>query len=55
MRDTNNKASWIVYAAYAHADYERGDIISRHKTYEAARAAAKRSGYDSFRAIGMMP
>ena len=30
---------------------DKGDVISRHKTYELARAASKRTGYDSFLAI----
>lgn len=36
---------------YATSRYERGDIFSRHRTYEAARKAAKRSGWDSFLSI----
>jgi hypothetical protein len=42
---------YAVVAAYAHAGFERGDIISRHSTYELARKAARRSGYDSFRGV----
>jgi len=30
----------IVYAAYDYADKRRGDVISKHKTYEAANRQA---------------
>ena len=32
-----------VVAAYAYADKERGEVISRHKTYEGAQQKAKGS------------
>jgi hypothetical protein len=34
-------ARWVCVAAYAHAGHERGDILSWHKTYDAACRAAK--------------
>jgi hypothetical protein len=30
----------VVYAAYDYADKQRGDLISKHKTYEAANHKA---------------
>jgi len=56
MRDYNAIADktgrdWAVIAQYEHAGYESGDVISTHKSYDLARAASKRSGYDTFRAI----
>ncbi len=34
-----------VIAQYAYATYERGDIISRHKSYEAAARAIKGNSF----------
>jgi hypothetical protein len=56
MRDYNAIAEkkgkdWAVIAQYEHAGYERGAVISVHKSYDLAAAAAKKSGYDSFRAV----
>jgi hypothetical protein len=42
---------YAVVAAYSHNNYAGGDIVSCHNTYELARGAARRSGYDTFRAI----
>lgn len=33
----------IVYVAYAYADKQRGDVISKHKSYEAANRKANGS------------
>ena len=33
----------------------RGDIISTHKTYDLARAAAKGSGWDDFVSVHALP
>jgi hypothetical protein len=35
----------VVYVAYAYADKEVGEIISKHKSYEAADAMAKQSTF----------
>lgn len=42
---------WAVIAQYAHALYRAGDIISCHITYDLARSASRRSGYDTFRSV----
>lgn len=48
----NQGARWCVMVHYdAPRLGVRGDIISTHKTYELARAAAKRSGWDDHLAI----
>ena len=36
---------WIVYVYHGYADKQRGDIISRHKTYEAADRKASKSPF----------
>jgi len=41
---------WVVVANYDHANFKAGDIISRHKTFEAALKAACKE-YPSFRAV----
>lgn len=33
----------IVYVAYAYADKQRGDVISKHKSYDAANRKARGS------------
>lgn len=42
--------NWVVVAAYDHDCFKSGDIISRHRRYDLAEAAAKKS-YASFRKI----
>lgn len=43
----NQGARWCVMVSYeAPSLGSRGDIISTHRTYDLARAAAKRSGWD---------
>jgi len=46
---------WAVIAAYNHiangVELQAGDFISAHKTYELARRACKRSGFNSFRRV----
>lgn len=41
----NPKKPWVVYYYYERGGYERGEIVSRHSTYELAR---KKAGNDSF-------
>ena len=41
-------ASYVVYAAYAHEGHEIGDVLSWHKTHEAASRAA---GQSQFRGV----
>ena len=36
---------------YATGEHERGEVLSTHKSYDLARKAAVRSGYDSFLAV----
>jgi hypothetical protein len=36
------KTEWLVVVWYDYADKKRGDIISRHRTYELASRKAKR-------------
>lgn len=33
-------AQWLCVAAYAHGGHERGDVLSWHKSYDAAARAA---------------
>lgn len=42
---------YAVVFQYDIGAHEQGEIISTHKSYDLARAAAKRSGYDSFLSI----
>jgi hypothetical protein len=42
--------TWAVVAQYAHAGYERAEIISKHRSYNAANRAAG-GHYGSFRSI----
>lgn len=35
---------WCVVVQYAHENHERGDVLSKHDTYELAVKAAKRTG-----------
>lgn len=42
---------WAVVVAYEYPGHEKGEVISRHATHEAAEKAAKKSGRDSFLAI----
>jgi hypothetical protein len=39
-KQSRSKKPYIVYAAYAYADVDKGEILSRHRTYEAARKKA---------------
>jgi len=45
------KYTHTVVIAYECRLGKRGDIVSKHSSYELARTAAKRSGFDSFLAI----
>jgi len=42
----------IVYVAYAYADKQQGDVISKHKTYEAANRKASGSSMWGVRFLG---
>jgi hypothetical protein len=42
---------WAVVFAYSTEQHGKGCVLSTHKSYDLARAAAKRSGWDSFLAI----
>lgn len=35
----------VVVVQYAYANHKRGDIISQHRSYEAAERAAKRNSF----------
>jgi hypothetical protein len=39
---------WAVIVQYDCRLGERGTVVSQHKSYELARKAARRTGYDSF-------
>lgn len=41
----SKKWKYCVYAQYSYAQYERGEVISRHKSYEAANKAAKGNSF----------
>ncbi len=47
------KYAYEIIVAYAYAGYNQGDVISRHKTYEAAQKAARKDtgGFWAIRAI----
>ncbi len=47
MEKSNFK--WVVYVMYAYADKKCGEIISRHKTYEAADKKARKSTFWAIR------
>jgi hypothetical protein len=42
---------YIVIVQYDCGLGDQGTVISRHRTYDAARKAANRTGYDSFLSI----
>ena len=42
---------YAVVFQYATGAHEQGEVLSTHKSYELARKAAARSGYDSFLAV----
>ena len=42
---------YAVVFAYATSTHAQGDVLSTHKSYDLAQAAAKRSGYASFLAV----
>ena len=42
---SKSKFEWVVYAAYAYGDKDQGEIISRHRTYEAAEKKARQSTF----------
>lgn len=45
----DNKRKWEVYVCYDYADKRRGDVISRHATYEAANRKARQSTFWAIR------
>ena len=42
---------WVVVVQYDCRLGEKGEMVSKHKTYDAARKAAKKTGFDEFLAI----
>ena len=46
-----SKLTAIVFAAYAFGSYEKGDVISRHSSYDLAEKAARRHPMSSFLAV----
>ena len=42
---------WVVYAAYEHAGHEKGEIISKHKSYAAAEKKARNNNFLGIRDI----
>lgn len=42
---------YAVVAEYAFTHYEKGQIVSRHRTYQAAEKASKKGGYESFKTV----
>jgi hypothetical protein len=42
----------VVYVAYAYADKKQGDIISKHKSYDAANSKASGNGMWGVRFLG---
>jgi hypothetical protein len=51
MNKVKTGAEWLVTVDKAYGAKEKGDIISQHKTYEAAEKSYKRSGFASFHCI----
>lgn len=45
------KIKWAVVAQYEHMQYQAGEIISLHKTYELAEKAALDNGMQSIRDV----
>ena len=51
MKELNEKYQWYAVFAYDCGANKKGEIYSRHTTYELARASAKKSGMDDHIAI----
>lgn len=46
---------YLCIFSYGTGRYAKGDVYSKHSTYDAARKRAKSSGYDSFLSIVHVP
>lgn len=51
IKEKKVEMKYCVVAAYDHAEYSHGDIISKHSSHELAEKAIKKGPYPSNRAI----
>lgn len=51
IKERKMEMKYCVVAAYDHAEYVRGDIISKHSSHELAEKAIKKGSYPSHRTI----
>lgn len=47
----NTQIRYQVYAMYAYAHRQKGDVISTHKTYDAANKVANKSSFWGIREV----
>ena len=51
MTSIKKTTRYVVIAQYAYADKERGDIISQHRTRQAAERAARNNSFAAIRNV----
>ena len=51
MNKVKQFAEWLVTVDKVYGTKEKGDIISQHRTYDAAEKSCKKHGFSSFHSI----